>query len=520
MSRKQHKKVSIGGLTKNGRMKDLERNKTRLSSKGWTFIEYHDEGMSKSFAKFERESPEKKPVTRKQLIIVFGVLAFFGVVSLATSNEPPTASDPPDKNQKPESPKSSVSKKPKATLAPRVSASANEPVAQGNQAEHGEPSPTEGSPDIPKNSPAKAAPEAAVDLPYDAELCISGEGCEEWYLIHDNEQICILIRSKSEPVPKVAAHVLSGEDSTLSDALEEEIFDSRYAHLDDDPMLDEISKAWDVSVEKLKYVNLARTVLQQYFTHGTFIDRRGASPLTEEDLRISLDVLGGKTGRPRVLGSTNLPDDTRMMVTVSDRDSQFHAGQSSVTVRHGQFMAGPFRDRSEDLAPGVYTAVVSMSLPGSLQSAKVLLVTGRTGEQLKGPLVMKDEVGVTAKASVEFFVGSSEKVAKRAYKKRKAATKNEVQRLYREAQALEKKGRKMEPLRATDDHDKLRKCGVQMRKNQAKAKELRASADELPRSTRIGLYSAAINLNMCVSCMKDALDYCEMVRQDLKRVEQ
>jgi len=44
------KNISVSGLTKNQRLKELEKIKTKYQKKGYVFIEYIDNGITKSIA--------------------------------------------------------------------------------------------------------------------------------------------------------------------------------------------------------------------------------------------------------------------------------------------------------------------------------------------------------------------------------------------------------------------------------------------------------------------------------------
>jgi hypothetical protein len=72
------KNISVSGLTKNQRLKELEKIKTKYQKKGYIFIEYIDNGMTKSIAIFEisEENLKKnKSTLLKKSVIFFMVLA-------------------------------------------------------------------------------------------------------------------------------------------------------------------------------------------------------------------------------------------------------------------------------------------------------------------------------------------------------------------------------------------------------------------------------------------------------------
>src|SRR6185503_18110705 len=81
------------------------------------------------------------------------------------------------------------------------------------------------------------------------------------------------------------------------------------------------------------------------------------APMNEEVvLRVSVDE--EPKLRPRIVGETNLPDKTELLVTVSGKSTNFTA-QDKTSVQAGRFQAGPFGS-STGLHPGQYTVDVVM----------------------------------------------------------------------------------------------------------------------------------------------------------------
>jgi hypothetical protein len=70
------KNISVSGLTKNQRLKELEKIKTKYQKKGYVFIEYIDNGMTKSIAIFEisEENFKKEKFTLYKNISIFFVI--------------------------------------------------------------------------------------------------------------------------------------------------------------------------------------------------------------------------------------------------------------------------------------------------------------------------------------------------------------------------------------------------------------------------------------------------------------
>lgn len=144
------------------------------------------------------------------------------------------------------------------------------------------------------------------------------------------------------------------------------------------------------------------------------------------DATISINVVVLPGRRVRVVGTTNLPENTNFLVTVEDTVPGF-IGQTKCRVRaDGRFETESFGAKT-GLPDGVYTAQVVMPWT-LLQPAQVQNITGVKGEHLTGPLVAKrdGQFGVTLTATKEFSVGgpkaaqeTQERVKKRfeAYQK-------------------------------------------------------------------------------------------------------
>src|SRR4051812_17251776 len=89
----------------------------------------------------------------------------------------------------------------------------------------------------------------------------------------------------------------------------------------------------------------------------------GAVPLTFITVGNAVD------GRPIVEGTTNLPDGTELMVTLSRKSSSYRA-QDKFKVRGGQFRSAQFSNRGSPLMPGVYDLEISSPI-AAFQPASV-----------------------------------------------------------------------------------------------------------------------------------------------------
>jgi hypothetical protein len=117
----------------------------------------------------------------------------------------------------------------------------------------------------------------------------------------------------------------------------------------------------------------------------------------EAEIRLRAD--GNQT--PSVIGVTNLPDETKLLVALRRKATNYSA-QLNVTVQAGQFVTQRFSDDGKALPPGDYALEVSMASAG-VQSDKVQKLIGVNGERLSGPLVENTKFGniVISRSTIE-----------------------------------------------------------------------------------------------------------------------
>lgn len=128
-----------------------------------------------------------------------------------------------------------------------------------------------------------------------------------------------------------------------------------------------------------------------------------ALPLSALTVTMTIKVEG--QDKPIIVGSTNLPDGTELMVTITRRESAYMA-QSNTRVSNGAFRAGPFSQKSSPLNPGIYRIEVSSPLT-ALQPAGVRAVIGQDGSNLGGPLAKRSKFGgKVVEYRTSFKVGS------------------------------------------------------------------------------------------------------------------
>lgn len=122
------------------------------------------------------------------------------------------------------------------------------------------------------------------------------------------------------------------------------------------------------------------------------------------NVTINAKIEGGS--KPTVIGETNLPTGTTLLVTLSNERERYTA-QSSIRVGQGKFAAGPFTYNNQPVYPGKYTATISMPMveaqPDSLRT-----LFGENGSRLKGPHVKSEKIGASHEYnSVELVVSAT-----------------------------------------------------------------------------------------------------------------
>jgi len=123
----------------------------------------------------------------------------------------------------------------------------------------------------------------------------------------------------------------------------------------------------------------------------------------------------GLPANPTIIGTTNLPDGTALLITIESRENQY-LEQGKVIVQSGGFSRQFARD-GRRLATGTYTVNVLLR-SGSVQPESVRAIIGYDGRQLTGPLVREESNGVSASYSNSFTVtgqvGGSEHESRQA----------------------------------------------------------------------------------------------------------
>ena len=97
------------------------------------------------------------------------------------------------------------------------------------------------------------------------------------------------------------------------------------------------------------------------------------------------------SSRPTIQGSTNLPDGAKLSVTVTRKESAYHA-EVLTEVSSGAFIVGPLSQRGAELNPGLYEVEIAV-VAAADQPLAVREVIGGKGERLRGPLAKREGSG-------------------------------------------------------------------------------------------------------------------------------
>ncbi|TQR43387.1 hypothetical protein C7Y44_19715 [Paenibacillus popilliae] len=129
---------------------------------------------------------------------------------------------------------------------------------------------------------------------------------------------------------------------------------------------------------------------------------------TTKDINVELSIIENVTaGKVSLSGTTNLPDGTGLMITVSNENG-FRA-QSSTVVTSNEFITEEFSNNGQALESGAYNVDVTMPI-ASVQPDAVKKIIGENSENLKGDLVKEGDLGKTVNYSKSIIVEGATKV--------------------------------------------------------------------------------------------------------------
>lgn len=133
-------------------------------------------------------------------------------------------------------------------------------------------------------------------------------------------------------------------------------------------------------------------------------DKKDMTKDINVELSVNENVAAGKVS---LTGTTNLPDETGLMITVSNENG-FRA-QSSAVVISNEFMTEEFSNNGQALESGAYNVDVTMPI-ASVQPDAVKKIIGENAENLKGDLVKEDNLGKTVNYSKSIKIEGASKV--------------------------------------------------------------------------------------------------------------
>lgn len=106
---------------------------------------------------------------------------------------------------------------------------------------------------------------------------------------------------------------------------------------------------------------------------------------------------------PAIVGVTNLPDDTKLMIGLRRKEANYFA-QAHAIVGGGQFRSERFTALGKPLPPGTYRLEITMPL-ASVQTSAVQDIIGKNGEHLAGKLVERSPLGIVLNSVTAINVG-------------------------------------------------------------------------------------------------------------------
>ncbi|MES2463758.1 MAG: hypothetical protein V4671_24580 [Armatimonadota bacterium] len=240
------------------------------------------------------------------------------------------------------------------------------------------------------------------------------------------------------------------------------------------------------------------------------------------DVSLKVTAVGAPGNRVRFIGTTNLPDDMAFMVTV-DQQGAGMTGQTSSVIRKGRIETQAIGPET-GLSSGIYDANLTVSVPMT-QPDSVKAIIGQQGENLRGPLVERSDLGPSVSVNTRFSVGPNgvkqgvSAKDRQTTRRLKQANIEEARSILKALRLMEEQGRSMEGLRHSEDLGDIAACGDLMRERQPKTDALEARAGALPTELGFHLEIAANEMNIGVSCLRTAKENLDRARVALNDAE-
>jgi hypothetical protein len=122
-------------------------------------------------------------------------------------------------------------------------------------------------------------------------------------------------------------------------------------------------------------------------------------------LDVVIKVIVTREGMPWVLGTTNLPDGSILLVSLSRQEAAYSVQRTAV-VSNRRFTAGPFSQKGGAIPPGDYDVEVVFGTAKSQPNA-VREVVGESNEKITGSLVRESPTGITARRLIRLNHGGA-----------------------------------------------------------------------------------------------------------------
>ena len=244
--------------------------------------------------------------------------------------------------------------------------------------------------------------------------------------------------------------------------------------------------------------------LKQYLLLLTFLFSFETVSEDAFNLEMEINVVGQTRHDVGLVGKTNLPTGTNIMVTLIDlyRGKKY---QDKVRVEDGMFEAGPF-GASSGLGDSKYHYEALVPI---VQPPQVVAVLGKSNINMHGSLVSESTLGgKTAKISLGFNIGSEESVEKVL----DSIINNTIDFKQNIKELLQNDA---EVISAARQENNVKACIQAMNIAKTKVDKLSDLSENIFQEA-VDLKLAASYMKSCLTCTPSAAQACEEARKSLK----
>jgi len=253
----------------------------------------------------------------------------------------------------------------------------------------------------------------------------------------------------------------------------------------------------------MKGIVLSIVMLLGFSVESDELGNNQQNSLLHSPVVVSAKGVPTSQGRISVVGKTNLPDKTKLLISLINEVTGFQA-QDKTSVINGEYSTVPIGPK-KGLNAGKYLIEVVMLIPAT-QPESVRKIIGDKGQHLKGSLVKKSSWGgVSVEYSTFHVIGLQKSISQN-----ESVHITAISDIRRKIESLVKTGYSMDNLRVSSNLSDARKCGVLMRKNQEEVKQIQSKLKHLSLKY-MHLKVAANEVYSCVSCSGRALNACVRV---------